>query len=184
MYYARAVDCTMLVALSAIATHQTTSTENTINAVVQLLNYAASHPNAVVRYRASDMYLWVHSDGSYLSETKARSRCSGYFLLGDRLPVPSPTSETQVHSSTCPNGAVLVNTHVMNEVVALAAECEFGCLFYNGKDAVVVRTSLKELGHEQGPTPMQTDNSTASGIANDDVKVLLPSYQHTIEITC
>jgi hypothetical protein len=29
---------------------------------------------------------------------------------------------------------------------------------------------LEELGHEQPPTPMVTDNSAASGIANDSVK--------------
>ena len=34
----------------------------------------------------------------------------------------------------------------------------------------VLRTSLEVMGHPQGPTPMQTDNSTASCIINKTVK--------------
>ncbi|KAJ1427502.1 hypothetical protein B484DRAFT_397167, partial [Ochromonadaceae sp. CCMP2298] len=39
-----------------------------------LLRYAACHPDARITYYASDMRLITHSDASYLSETKARSR--------------------------------------------------------------------------------------------------------------
>jgi hypothetical protein len=58
----------------------------------------------------------------------------------------------------------------MREVVSAASEAESGGLFHNGKDAVVMRTTLEEMGHEQGPTPVQTDNKTASDIANDNCK--------------
>ena len=35
----------------------------------------------------------------------------------------------------------------------------------------MLRQTLEEMGHPQpGPTPIQTDNSTAEGIANDTVK--------------
>jgi hypothetical protein len=170
LYYGRAVDNTMLVALSAIATAQNSGTEKTMDAVVQLLNYAASHPNAVLRYVASDMYLHVHSDASYLSETKARSRYGGYFFLSDRPQDPSkapgPNDPPPTH-----NGVLLAVTQVLREVVSAASEAECGGLFHNGKDAVPIRTTLEELGHEQGPTPIQTDNKTASDIANDDCKI-------------
>jgi hypothetical protein len=36
-----------------------------------LLNYAATHPDAVLSYHASDMVLHVHSDASYLSESQS-----------------------------------------------------------------------------------------------------------------
>ena len=78
LYYARAVDLTMLPALGTIASQQAQPTEYTMQAVVQLLNYAASNPDAVIRYYASDMQLYVKSDASYLSETHARSRVAGY----------------------------------------------------------------------------------------------------------
>ena len=52
LHYARAVDSTMLVALSTL---QTKSTANTAKALTHLLNYATMHPDAVLRYTASDM---------------------------------------------------------------------------------------------------------------------------------
>jgi hypothetical protein len=63
----------MLVALSTIAAEQAKVTSNTAKAVIKLLNYAATHPNATIRYHASDMILYAHSDASYLSSPKARS---------------------------------------------------------------------------------------------------------------
>jgi hypothetical protein len=73
LYYARAVDMTVLPALSAVASNQASATETTEAHVQQLLDYLATHPNATVRYHKSDMILNIHSDASYLSETKARS---------------------------------------------------------------------------------------------------------------
>ncbi len=61
LYYAMAVDPTMLVALGSISEAQTKGTENTAQAVVRLLNYAATHPDASVRYTASDMTQHTHS---------------------------------------------------------------------------------------------------------------------------
>ena len=81
MYYARAVDPTMLVALSAIAADRVTPPQNTVEKVDQLLDYAASQEDAVITYHASDMVLAVHSDVSRLSEPKARSRTGGHFFM-------------------------------------------------------------------------------------------------------
>jgi hypothetical protein len=82
LYYARAVDLTTLVALSSIASEQTKATTATEARVAQLLDYLYTHKNATIRYVASDMVLNVHSDASYLSEPKARSRLGGTFILG------------------------------------------------------------------------------------------------------
>jgi hypothetical protein len=71
LFYARAIDSTMLVALGTIASNQSRGTQATAQALTQLLNYAAAHPYTTVRYTASDMYLHIHSDASYLSEAKA-----------------------------------------------------------------------------------------------------------------
>ena len=83
LYYAHAVDCTMLPALRSLATQQSASTQNTLTKVKQFLNYAMTHPDVIVTYRASDMILAIHSDASYLSETKARSRAGGHFFLSE-----------------------------------------------------------------------------------------------------
>jgi hypothetical protein len=71
LYYAHAVNMTVLMALSTIAMSQAKQTENTMECCVQLLNYLATHANAKIRFYASDMIMNIHSDVSYLSESKA-----------------------------------------------------------------------------------------------------------------
>ena len=51
-----------------------------------------------------------------------------------------------------------------------AAEAELGALFLNAKDAVPIRTTLIEINWPQPPTPIQVENSTAVGIANQTIK--------------
>jgi hypothetical protein len=64
LYYARAVDPTVLMPLNDIAMEQTKATEKTQAAANQLLDYLATHPDATIRYHASDMILYIHSDAS------------------------------------------------------------------------------------------------------------------------
>jgi hypothetical protein len=112
LFYARSIDCTMLVALGKIAYNQSKGTQATAQALTQLLNYAAAHPDATVRYTASDMYLHVNSDASYLSEAKARSRAGGTFFLSSRPPDPSATP----HPDATPpphNGAIHTISSIM-----------------------------------------------------------------------
>jgi hypothetical protein len=71
LYYARAVYPTVLMPLNDIATEQTKATEKTQAATNQLLDYLATHPDATIRYHASDMILHIHSDASYLSVSNA-----------------------------------------------------------------------------------------------------------------
>jgi hypothetical protein len=137
--------------------------------LTQLLNYCATHPDAVIRYQRSDMVLHVESDALYLSETKARSRFAGYHYLS-----LYPTDPTRAPDPDAPqpklNGPISIPAKILREIVSSAAEAESAGLFYNGKEAIPERTTLEELGHPQPPTPMVTDNSTAAGIANDSVK--------------
>ena len=80
---------------------QAAPTENTLRAAIKLLNYAATHPDACVQYRASDMVLHIHSDASYLSETEARSAVAG-FLFCNGQP-KSSTAPDPIHL----NGPIL-----------------------------------------------------------------------------
>ena len=79
LYYARAIDPTILTALSSIATEQAKSTANTLKKVKQLLDYCASQDNAIITYNASKMILAVHSDAGYCNEKNARSCAGGHF---------------------------------------------------------------------------------------------------------
>jgi len=81
LYYARAVDPPMLVALRAIAADQATPTQTTMDKIDQFLDYAASQDKAVLAYHASAMVLPIHSDASYLNKSKARSRAGGHFFV-------------------------------------------------------------------------------------------------------
>jgi Reverse transcriptase (RNA-dependent DNA polymerase) len=65
LYYARAVDCTMLPAIGTLASQQANGTQATLQNVRQLLDYCATHPDATIPYSASNMVLNVESDASY-----------------------------------------------------------------------------------------------------------------------
>ena len=107
------------------------------------------------------MILNIHSDASYLGETRARSRVAGMYFLGS---VPKPNEPIPM------NWAIYVHTGILKFVVASAAEAELGTLFLNCKEGTVIRLILEELGHKQPPTPIHWDNSTAVGIANGTMK--------------
>jgi hypothetical protein len=169
LFVARAVDSTMLVALGDIATQQANGTEATMEAVTQLLNYAATHPDPMVRFHRSDMQLEVATDSLYLSVSKARSRAGGYHYLGNKRPNPElPPKPTDPLPEM--NGAVHVHCSILPMVVSSAAEAEVGGCFYNARDAAVLRLALEEMGHPQPPTPIECDNTTSVGILNDSVR--------------
>jgi hypothetical protein len=77
LYYAGAVDLTILMALSDIATQQSVPTKNTKRRVDQFLDYMWTHPDAVIQYRTSNMALNIHSNESYLSAPCAQSHAGG-----------------------------------------------------------------------------------------------------------
>ena len=129
LYYARVIDLTILHALSAIASEQAKPTEKTLKQVHQLLDYMHTNPNAVIRFRASDMILNVHSDASYLLAGKGRSRASGYFFLGK---LPRDNEPIQL------NGNVAATCAILKIIAASVAEAELGALFLNMKEARVI----------------------------------------------
>mmetsp|Transcript_19791 Transcript_19791/g.35991 ORF Transcript_19791/g.35991 Transcript_19791/m.35991 type:complete len:201 (+) Transcript_19791:278-880(+) len=114
LYYARAVNSTMLVALSAIAANQAAPTIATLTKLEQFLDYAASQEEAILTYHPSDMVLAVHSKASYLSESKAHS-CANCHLY------------CSTHAEYPPNnGAVLTITQIIIAVMPSAAGAEVG----------------------------------------------------------
>jgi hypothetical protein len=133
-------------------------TTETMAQTNQLLDYIASQEEAVLTYSASEMILAVHSDASYLSEPKARSRAGGHFFLSNNSDIPPN------------NGAILNIAHIIKNVMSSATEAELAALYIMAREAVYIRIILEEMGHEQPPTPMQTDNSMAEGVINNKVQ--------------
>ena len=66
LYYACAVDTTMLVELNSIDTEQSRSADTTAKAVAQLINYDATHSEAITIYHANGIILHIHSNASFL----------------------------------------------------------------------------------------------------------------------
>ena len=159
LYYARALDATILPALNEIAASQANPTENTRKKTTMLLDYLATNPSAKIRYYASDMLLHVESDAAYLVAPNAKSRIAGYYYLGDK-----EKKNTKI------NGAILVECRYLKHVVASAAEAETGGLFHNCQNTIHIRKLLEILGHTQSATPVKTDNSTAAAFVNEMIR--------------
>ena len=137
LYYGRAVDASMLPALSTIASDKANPTETTWKKVETCFNYAATHPDAIIAYRASKMILAAHSDASHLSERETRRRTGGHFYLSENQQIPPN------------NGALHVTSSIIKLVMSSAAEAELEALYINTREAVPMRMLLQEMGHPQ-----------------------------------
>ena len=153
IWYARACDPTLTAALSAIGARQSKATAAVQKAAHHLLDYLATHPNAAIRYHASDMILAFDTDASYLSEMDGKSRASAYYYM------------TQKGNRSFNNGAIDILSTIIKHVMSSASEAETGALYYGCKRALPYRVTLEEMGHPQTkPTPVTTDNNTAHGL--------------------
>jgi len=157
LYYARAVDNKLLVALSAIAARQSKATIVTEQAVHLILDYVATYPNDGIVYRASDMILCAHADAGFLNESQSRSRAGAHIYLSENDAFPRF------------NGAVLSIAQIIKFVMASAAESELAALFITAREMIPHRQTLIDMGWPQPKSPIQTDNSTASGVVNNTI---------------
>jgi hypothetical protein len=120
--------------LNDIATEQTKAMEKTQAATNQMLDYLATHPDATIRYHASDMVLHIHSNASYLSVSNARSHLGGLFFLGNKYPEQDAL-----------NGSILDVAAVIKNVVASAAESEVGACFHNAQSGAPLRGPSQQI---------------------------------------
>ena len=97
----------------------------------QLLGYISTQEEAVITFNASDMKFAAHSDASYLSEPKARSRSGGHFFLSSNSTIPQN------------NGSVLNIAHIIKHVISSATEAELADLFIMVREAVYIRVILE-----------------------------------------
>ncbi len=158
LYYTRAVDSTILPALSAIATKQANPTEKARATIKQLLDYCAMQDKVVLAYKVSKMILAVHSDTGCCNKMKSRSQAGGHFFLSNNNKFPPN------------NGAILTIATVVKAVMSLAAEAELGALYLNAKEAIYLQQILAKLGHPQPQTHIQTNNSTVVGVINHKIQ--------------
>jgi hypothetical protein len=125
--------------------------------VQQFLDYASTHPDAIITYHTSDMVLTGHSNKWYLSKSKACSRAGRHFFMSNNT------------AKQPKNGAILTIAQIIKVVMSKAAEAKVGALYINCREAILTRHTLEFMGYPQPPTPMQTDNTTALGAVNNNV---------------
>jgi hypothetical protein len=124
LYYGRAVDSTILTALSSLPTEQAKPMQKLMEKVKQLLDYCASQEEAIITYNKSKMILVVHRDAGYCNKKKSRSRAGGHFFLSNKEEFPPN------------NGAIFTNATIIKAVMASAAKAELGVLYLNAKEVV------------------------------------------------
>jgi hypothetical protein len=73
LYYARAVDPTMLTICNTISSDQAMPTEAVKAQAVRLLQYAARYPDNELVFHESKMHLILQADASFNSRSKGRS---------------------------------------------------------------------------------------------------------------
>ena len=120
MHRFRALDTTIFPALSEISTGQPKPTQHAQQEYQQLMDYAATYPNTIVRHHDSIMVLHVDSDAAYLAWPKARSIIAGCFQLSNHPKCNDPPFL---------NGDMLVVCKVLHRVVSSAAESENAAVF-------------------------------------------------------
>eukprot|EP00804_Cyclotella_cryptica_P025032 CCRYP_015948-RA/>CCRYP_015948-RA protein AED:0.28 eAED:0.33 QI:0/0/0/0.75/1/1/4/0/587 len=157
LYYARAVDNKLLYTLSDIGSDQAAATTRTNQKVHQLLDYCATYPNDGITFRASDMVLGAHADAAFLNVSNSRSHAAAHIMCSEDDPVPSH------------NGPILTIAQIIKFAMSPAAEAELAGLFICAKEMVPLRQSLIEMGWPQPKSPIQTDNTTALGVANKTI---------------
>ena len=166
IYYDRAIDTPLLLALTEIVSEQAKYTKETLAATKKLLDFFATFPNAVIWYAASDMCLWINTDTSFASIRNAHSRVGGLFYLSLH-PFKIPK-----HYYPPLNVPIFVLCRIIKMILSSAAEAEYGGIFINAKEGVPIFTMLQELGHNQPKTgtPLKKYNSTAHGIVHNNAR--------------
>ena len=81
LYYARAIESTILLSLNGISSQQSKSTEKTLQKCKILLDYVYTYKNTFLRYQASNRVLHVESDTAYLMVPGDKSTVAGFLLI-------------------------------------------------------------------------------------------------------
>jgi hypothetical protein len=157
LFYARAVDPLLLLAINKIATCMAAPTRDTMRATERLMAYMATHPDGSVNFRPSDMQLHAHTDASFCSEREARSRAAAVHWIGNK-------ADEKLH-----NAVIEVTTKIITTVCASTAEAEYVAVYSGMQTAESLRNALHDLGYAQGATVVTVDNMCAKGIAHKTV---------------
>ena len=103
------------------------------------------------------MVICAHSEAGFHSEKKGRSRAGAHIFLSENDTMPIW------------NGPVLPLAKIIKFVMSSASEAELGAMFITAQEMAAIRQTLQEMKWPQPKSPLQTDNSTAAGVANNTI---------------
>ena len=103
------------------------------------------------------MILASQSDAAYLNITKACSRASAHIMLSEDVPVPTY------------NGPIITIDQIIRNIMSSAAEAKLAGLFIFAKEMTPLRQALNEMVWPHPKPPIQCDNSTSVGGANQAI---------------
>ena len=108
----------MIVVLKSIAPEQDNITETTAKSFTQMINYSATHYEAITRYHTSELILQIHRYASFLSDPGAKIRAGGYNDLSTASAYPKKAPPKQPPL----NGPVNVKRKTTRNVLATTME--------------------------------------------------------------
>jgi hypothetical protein len=202
LFYARALDLFVLIAVCQLSSHQSNSTQHDLSSAHRLINHVSSQRNPHKTIHPSSMALWCCTDASYLSRPKSGSVAGCSVGLGDPpsyLLNPPPESRRQSFKTkqTLIRASRLIQFHPsvtsptpithnaplhafcqrIPVVVASVAEAEYAAAFGRGQVLVELTLTLTSLGHP--PPLLFVDNECAIGLTTSSVR---PKKSKSIEM--
>ena len=108
----------MLPALNDISSQQAKPAATSQANAERLVDYAATYPDAYLRYYASDIKLNIDSDASYLVLLNAQSIIAGYYFFKT--------------NNNILNAPIYMECNTLKYVVSSAVECETEGIFIIG----------------------------------------------------
>ena len=112
------------------------------------------------------MVLCAHSDKVFHNKSKGRIRSGATIFLSENYATPRW------------NGPVLTLYQIIKFVMSSTSESELGALFITAQEMIAMRNTLKEIQWPQPKSPIQTDNSSATGVVNN---IIVPIKLHTMD---
>lgn len=134
LYYARAVDPTILHTINELELSQAQPRENTRVKTKQLLDYLYTHKFATLKYKSSDMCIHVDSNTAYLVEPRGNSRIAGYDYLSSKY---KPKEDT-INPTPTFNEPVHVEFKLLKHGVSSSTEAEIGGIYANCQTAIIL----------------------------------------------
>ena len=120
--------------MSAIGAQQAAATEETKDAIEQLLDYVETYPDDGILFRKIDMILAAHADAGFINKSKSRIQAGAHIFLSENEPKPKL------------NGPVLTISQIIKTVMASAAEAEMVALYITARKMIPLRNTLIEMG--------------------------------------